>query len=152
MKLSSFIILSFCLGATSVIAEESNSTHSQEINPQAHPKHKLITQSEAERINPIKKEPESIARGRKLYVKSCANCHGNSANGNGPAAKKLQSKPTNLREMAGHHSDGELAWKILNSRGAMPAWKNMLGTNQIWDLVNYIQSLKIERKKKNNDE
>jgi len=69
MKLSSFIILSFCLGATSVIAEESNSTHSQEINPQVHPKHKLITQSEDEKINPIKKDPESIARGRKLYVK-----------------------------------------------------------------------------------
>jgi mono/diheme cytochrome c family protein len=44
--------------------------------------------------------------------------------------------------MAGLHTDGDLAWKITNGRGAMPAWKDMLGKNQVWDLVNYIQSLK----------
>jgi mono/diheme cytochrome c family protein len=43
--------------------------------------------------------------------------------------------------MAGMHTDGDIAWKIENGRGPMPAWKNILNHDQIWDLVNYIQSL-----------
>jgi len=54
--------------------------------------------------------------------------------------------------MAGHHSDGELARKISNSRGVMPAWKDMLGKNQVWDLVNYLQSLEDGSKEKRNQQ
>jgi mono/diheme cytochrome c family protein len=43
--------------------------------------------------------------------------------------------------MAGQHSDGDFAWKIANGRGPMPAWKSVLQENQIWDLVNFIQTL-----------
>ena len=43
--------------------------------------------------------------------------------------------------MAGHHPDGDLAWKIANGRGAMPAWKGTLTQTQIWALVTYIRSL-----------
>jgi mono/diheme cytochrome c family protein len=68
-------------------------------------------------------------------------CHGENAEGNGPAATVLTPKPANLKKMSGTHSDGEFAWKIENGRGPMPAWKNILSENQIWDIVNYIQSL-----------
>jgi cytochrome c553 len=122
MKILSLVMLVLCGIFHSAFAIESDNAKS--LN---HSKHKLTTKSEAEKINPIKASLESTTRGRILYVKSCANCHGNNANGNGPAAEKLLSKPTNLRKMAGLHSDGELAWKISNSRGAMPAWKDMLG-------------------------
>jgi mono/diheme cytochrome c family protein len=43
--------------------------------------------------------------------------------------------------MAGQHPVGDLAWKIENGRGVMPAWKGILSESQIWDLVNYIKSL-----------
>jgi mono/diheme cytochrome c family protein len=116
-----------------------------------YPKHWMAPKNEATRSNPIKKTFESISRGRTLYIRSCANCHGNDAQGDGPAATKLFPKPADLREMAGHHPDGDIAWKISHGRGVMPAWKNMLGRNQLWDLVNYIQSLstKTEKKQKN---
>ena len=49
--------------------------------------------------------------------------------------------PANLKKMSGMHPDDEIAVTIENGRGAMPAWKNILNENQIWDVVNYIQSL-----------
>jgi C4-dicarboxylate-specific signal transduction histidine kinase len=35
--------------------------------------------------------------------------------------KSLNPKPRNLVQSSGMHSDGEIAWKISNGRGAMPA-------------------------------
>lgn len=91
--------------------------------------------------NPITKETASINRGRDLFLRDCASCHGENAEGNGPAAESLTPKPANLKKMSGMHTDGDFVWTIENGRGPMPAWKNILNESQIWDLVNYIQSL-----------
>jgi len=53
----------------------------------------------------------------------------------------LKTKPTDLVQRAGHHSDGDFAWKITNGRGDMPSFKDPLAENQIWDLVNFIRQL-----------
>ena len=95
----------------------------------------------AQRVNPVNNTPESIQRGRELYMNRCASCHGANARGDGPAAKGLRQKPSDLVSMAGMHEDGDVAWKIAEGRGAMPGWKNMLTEEQIWHLVNFIQGL-----------
>jgi mono/diheme cytochrome c family protein len=94
----------------------------------------------AKRVNPIPRNKASMERGKKLYQTHCAVCHGPDGKGDGPAAAGLSPRPTNLVQMAGHHSDGDFAWKIANGRGAMPAWKGVLSENDIWDLTNFIQS------------
>ena len=96
----------------------------------------------AQRVNPVNKAPESIQRGKDLYVKHCTLCHGPEARGDGPAANTLKQKPSNLVAMAGMHEDGDVDWKIAEGRGVMPGWKERLTEEQIWDLVNFIQSLK----------
>ncbi len=141
MKTLTFVILVLCSGLVYSFEEASKNIHQANNKQNVDTKHWMASKTEVERKNPIKKSLESIKRGRKIYVSSCANCHGSDAKGKGPAAINLAVQPTNLREMAGLHADGDLAWKITNGRGAMPAWKDMLGKNQVWDLVNYIQSL-----------
>ena len=101
----------------------------------------LAPDKEKERENPILKTLESIERGKINYLSNCVNCHGENAEGDGPVAAVLTPKPANLRRMAGAHSDGDFAWKILKGRGPMPAWENILNEKQVWDIVNYIQSL-----------
>jgi len=96
----------------------------------------------AERQNPVQKDAAAVDRGQKLFEQFCANCHGKSGQGDGPVAAALKPSPSNLAERAGHHSDGDFAWKIANGRGSMPAFKNRLTENQIWDLTHFIQSLK----------
>ena len=95
----------------------------------------------SERQNPVPKDQDSIDRGKALYRKYCAACHGKNGQGNGALAKNLTTKPADLVERSAHHSDGDFAWKITNGRGAMPAFKDQLSENEIWDLTNFIKSL-----------
>jgi len=96
----------------------------------------------AQRPNPVPRDTAAIERGQKLFEQFCANCHGKNGQGDGPLAAALNPRPANLAERAGHHTDGDFAWKIANGRGVMPAFKNQLQENQIWDLTHYIQNLK----------
>ena len=98
----------------------------------------------AKRANPIRRDQESVARGKELFQTHCVVCHGPGGKGDGPAAAGLNPKPPNLVKMAGHHPDGDIAWKIENGRGAMPAWKGKLKQKEIWNLTNFIQALPSE--------
>lgn len=105
----------------------------------------------AERPNPVPADRASLLRGKALYQRYCVACHGRSGRGDGPAGATLAAKPSNLREMAKMHAAGDLAWKIANGRGPMPAWKKVLTEHQIWDLVNFIQNLGIVLKNRNEE-
>ncbi len=132
--------------STSLLASGSHSsghgtaeTKGHDMSMQAHwasPKEAMAIE------NPIKSDHESIAQGSAIFQRNCVSCHGKTAEGDGPSAAFLSPKPTNLKLMAGGHPDGDFAWKIQNGRGAMPAWKSILSQNDVWNTVNYIQSLK----------
>ena len=106
--------------------------------------HWSVPPEAAKRANPIPSDQESIARGKELFQTHCAVCHGSAGRGDGPAAAGLNPKPPDLVKMAGHHTDGDIAWKIENGRGAMPAWKGKLKGEEIWNLTNFIQALPSE--------
>ncbi len=95
----------------------------------------------ARRHNIVKLDQASLTRGQALFTKHCSGCHGENGVGDGPSGSALDPKPSNLKEMSAHHSDGDLAWKIAHGRGPMPGWKGTLRPKQIWDLVNYIRRL-----------
>jgi mono/diheme cytochrome c family protein len=95
----------------------------------------------ADRPNPVSGDRDSLARGKQLFQQYCALSHGKQARGDGALAKTLKTRPTNLAQRAGHHSDGDFAWKIANGRGDMPPFKNQMTENQIRDWVNFIQGL-----------
>ena len=95
-----------------------------------------------ERANPIPRIQTSIARGKNLFKTYCIACHGPGGRGDGPAAVGLNPKPPNLVKMAGHHADGDIAWKIANGRGPMPGWEKTISEEDIWHLTNFIQSLR----------
>jgi mono/diheme cytochrome c family protein len=103
--------------------------------------HWMAPEDAAKRKNPVAASAASIARGKKLFQANCASCHGAGGKGDGPAGAALSPKPADLTAMAGSHPDGDFAWKIEHGRGAMPAWKATLSEAQIWDTVNFIQSL-----------
>ncbi len=92
-------------------------------------------------VNPVAADDVSVKRGSSLYAMNCIACHGATGRGDGPVSATLDPKPADLVVMAPMHPGGDFFWKIENGRGVMPAWKDTLDENQIWDLVNYIKSL-----------
>ncbi|MGH8729560.1 MAG: c-type cytochrome [Burkholderiales bacterium] len=106
-----------------------------------HGAHWMAPPEAAARKNPVKADAASISRGKQVFQANCVTCHGASGRGDGLVGKVLDPKPADLTVMAGHHSDGDYAWKIANGRGPMPPWKGVLDDKQIWDVVNFVQSL-----------
>ena len=94
--------------------------------------------------NPLSGDVESVARGKKLFLKNCAKCHGESGNGYGPVSHGFTTWPRQLWAWnnSGPETDGYLFWFITNGRSDMPPWGIILSENERWDLVSYIKTLK----------
>ncbi len=91
--------------------------------------------------NPVKATKASIQKGREIYEKKCALCHGVKGDGKGPAGAGLNPKPTNFKESHGEKmTDGEHFWKITTGRGPMPSYEKDLTVEERWHVINYINS------------
>lgn len=88
-------------------------------------------------------------RGKVVYDKSCALCHGPAGQGNGPMAASLRPKPKDLTDKAvtGKRSDWEVylvirdGGKALGLSPQMFSYKNMLKDQEIRDVAAYVRSL-----------
>lgn len=91
--------------------------------------------------NPVEASAESIDAGGETYLRTCALCHGESGQGDGPGAVGLDPAPAHLDQRVPGRKDGELFWIITNGveGSAMPSWEAALSEDQRWDVVNYLQ-------------
>ncbi|HXF16339.1 MAG TPA: cytochrome c [Burkholderiales bacterium] len=94
--------------------------------------------------NPVPRTAESIARGQLLFQQQCAICHGERGLGDGPVAASLKDKPEDLSKIARPpvFPDGIVVYRIANGKNSMPAFKTVLSETQLWDLLNFIRSLR----------
>ncbi len=95
-------------------------------------KHQMMLAS-----NPVPQTAQSIERGQAIFSQYCVACHGESAQGDGPAAKSLAKKPADLTQL--DKRSGVIAMRIYYGADPMPAWRHQLSKKEIWDVVNYIQ-------------
>jgi mono/diheme cytochrome c family protein len=88
---------------------------------------------------------EAVARGAKIYVKGeCAECHGKEARGDGPSAKDLSIKPSDLtrRPLKSGPSARDLVRTLLTGLDGtpMPSYYQVLEDEEIWDLAYWLAS------------
>jgi mono/diheme cytochrome c family protein len=97
---------------------------------------------EAKKVkNPVKPTKASIEKGKEIYEKKCALCHGAKGDGKGPAGTGLSPKPTNFKDSHGEKmTDGEHFWKITTARGPMPPFEKDLTAEERWHVINYINT------------
>ena len=95
----------------------------------------------AARANPLAGRPELAAGGRKLFLRHCAQCHGESGEGGG----RKNAADLQLPAVQGQ-SDGTLHWKITNGNPDrdMPSFAR-LPELQRWQLVLYLRQLAASR-------
>lgn len=86
--------------------------------------------------NPYQNDAQAISEGRALYMKHCANCHGEDARGG------VCPDLTGRSGWRYGNSDSALFKSIAKGRkGGMSAFKNILGKDDIWKIVSYIRSI-----------
>jgi mono/diheme cytochrome c family protein len=98
--------------------------------------------------NPVATSPESIAKGKELYLTrekgNCIFCHGEAGSGNEANLPRLRRKPADLsnKERMTAMTDGEIFWKISKGiTGIMPAGEKRMSEEERWHVVNYIRTL-----------
>ena len=95
--------------------------------------------------NPVapKQLAASIERGRTLYAKECASCHGPAGKGDGPDGLYFSTPPTDLTSPAVKKQvDAVLFLKLAQGRGDMKGYEKVYDTETRWDLINAVRALK----------
>jgi len=88
--------------------------------------------------NPYIGKAHEIAEGKKLYAKNCSMCHGEGVDDDGG------SMGVPLRGLSGYMSDAEQLQVVTKGRpdSGMPAFGGSLGTERIWEVLAYVNSVK----------
>lgn len=107
----------------------------------------------AEEINILPTDTQSqsniIEKGKRLFIKYCAHCHGNKGNGDGFNAEYLDKDPTELSspKFQAKRSNEKL-FRVIKEGGAkvkkshlMPSFGYTLSEEEIWALVTFIRYL-----------
>jgi mono/diheme cytochrome c family protein len=80
------------------------------------------------------------ARGKPLFEKNCAGCHG--PQGKGDGYRLLGPDPANLTSaLTREKSDDDLLETIHRGKQNMPAWKVILSDKQTKDVLAYVRTL-----------
>ena len=93
----------------------------------------------AARMNPVPFSEESLARGKEVYDDKCVACHGDHREGLKAEDTGLSKNTPNLQQRLATHSEGDFFWKIQAGRNDMPAFKDELTEQEIWDVINYLK-------------
>jgi mono/diheme cytochrome c family protein len=92
--------------------------------------HQLPT-PEAWVLNPIRPTPETVAQGRKVFLGSCAHCHGADATGDeGPDLHGVEASDRYIANIITHGIKGE-----------MPSFRKKLGPADIHVVTAFVRSL-----------
>ena len=93
--------------------------------------------------NPVAAGAASTKAGLALYTKNCASCHGKTGLGDGVKARALKTFPGDFSKDAYQkQTDGEQFYKSKFGRDEMPKYEGKLSDDDIWNIVNYMRTLK----------
>lgn len=87
--------------------------------------------------------PPNATRGREIYARQCAVCHGDRGIGDGPAAPSLLPPPADLTLHARWHADEQLAWFITHGVAgtSMVGFGDRLDPDERWDVIAHLRVL-----------
>jgi mono/diheme cytochrome c family protein len=94
--------------------------------------------------SPLKPSADLVKRGRAVFTANCQKCHGPEAKGDGPDSDP-RSPAADLTDEFRYdlNPEGVLYHKIFDGHPPeMPAFKSQLSRDQIWQVVEYLKSIR----------
>lgn len=87
----------------------------------------------------------SLSRGKRLFLESCAKCHGLEGDGRGPSAAELDPPPRSfqdqrMNQLAPHQLFNALTFGVEGTE--MPSHLESLSSQERWDIAFYIMTLR----------
>jgi mono/diheme cytochrome c family protein len=89
----------------------------------------------------------SVDRGKGLYKEYCAQCHGQTGKGDGPAASGLEPKPAIHANIPFEKLPMEYLYNVINHGGPaigkspnMPYWNLTIGQQGVADVIAYVKA------------
>jgi mono/diheme cytochrome c family protein len=109
----------------------------------AQPKPWVVPDNFKSMKNPVVQSDASTKAGLAVFTKNCASCHGKTGLGDGVKARTLKDFPGNFSKADFQGlADGGIFYKTKTGRGEMPKYDGKLSDDDIWNVVNYIRTLK----------
>jgi mono/diheme cytochrome c family protein len=100
----------------------------------------------ADEKNPFAGDQKAVDAGKTLFKKHCERCHGPGGKGDGPDADpdNQQDMDLTVARRAARNPDGVIFYKAWNGRSKpkMPAVKDDMSKEQLWQIVSYVQTLR----------
>jgi mono/diheme cytochrome c family protein len=93
--------------------------------------------------NPVAVSPASLAAGKRSYQRLCEKCHGPEGHGDGTAITEKQPQDLTDATWEFGSTDGELFAAVHDGTSPdMEGYKERMTDTEIWNVVNYVRSLK----------
>jgi mono/diheme cytochrome c family protein len=94
--------------------------------------------------NPLPDDDEVVKQGQKIFLQSCALCHGQDGHGRTELGQNMYPPAMDMTSPhVQHWSDADLSWIIQNGvrLTGMPSWKSSISETDTWKLAHFIHSL-----------
>lgn len=105
----------------------------------------VVIPIEAEnRTNPLSTFEDGVGEGKRVYLESCAICHGTDGHGHTELGRGMYPPAMDLTSPhVQHWTDAELFWIIQNGvrLTGMPSWKSTISEPDTWRVVDFVRSL-----------
>lgn len=95
----------------------------------------------ARMVNPVASSDSSIAKGQRLFMRTCTPCHGQSMAGDGTVAPKFMPPPDLLGATTRGRDDGYIYGYIRWGGAIMPRYGQSISAEEAWHLVNFIRHM-----------
>lgn len=133
---------------TSTTSTTTATQQGQPARPAANPNGWTLPPEADQEKNPFAGDEKALAAGKELFEKNCKRCHGPGGKGDGPDADPdaMQDMDLTVARRANRNPDGIVFYKVWNGRKKpkMPAFKDELTKDQVWQIVRYAQTLRAK--------
>ena len=138
MKLSRIILV--ILAISIMMALSSCSSGSGDSTDDSKKEESSSKSKEEEKEKVFPKERPSAARGKAIYDEQCLKCHGETGSGEGEKSKNFTDEVKDFNDQAFMRKEvpSKFFEKIKDGDKPMPAFKDDLTEQEMWDVVFYV--------------